>query len=96
MHKKNSCHASEQSEFPMKRVFFFEISDIEACDNQKKLFNHLQFLFDSHIDDYKSQFVDKKINQITIFLNFVIVIKYFHTTKLNHLLLKNLNMMFKL
>ena len=51
---------SKQSEFSTKRGFSFEISDTETCDNQKKLFNHSQFLFDFHADDYKPQRVDKK------------------------------------
>ena len=38
----------------------------------------------------------KKIDQAAIFLNFVAVIRYFHTKKLGRLSLKNLNMTFKL
>ena len=38
----------------------------------------------------------KKINQTMIFLNFVAVIKHFHTKKLNHLSLNNSNTTFKL
>ena len=60
MHKKNSRHASKQSEFPAKRGFSFEISNTKTCDNQKELFDHSQFSFDSRVDDYKSQRVDKK------------------------------------
>ena len=60
MHKKNSRYTSKQSEFLTKRDFFFEISDTETCDNPKKLFDHSQFSFDSHIDNYKPQRVNKK------------------------------------
>ena len=51
---------SKQSGFFAKRGFFFEISDTETCDNQKELFDYSQFLFDSRVDDYRSQRVDKK------------------------------------
>ena len=94
--KKNSRRASKQSEFLTKRGFFFEISDTEICDNQKKLFDHLQFLFDSHVENYRPQRVDKKNQSNDNILNFIIIIKYFYTKKLNFLLLKNSNMMFKL
>ena len=63
MHKKNSRCASKQSRFFLKRDFFFEIFDTKICDNQKKLFDYLQFLFNFHVDDYKSQRVNKK-NQL--------------------------------
>ena len=46
-----------------KTRFFFETSDIETCNNQKKLFDYSQFLFDFHVDNYKSQRVNKK-NQL--------------------------------
>ena len=61
--KKNLGHTSKQSEFSARRGFFFEISDIKTCDNQKKLFDYSQFLFDSRDDDYRPQRVDKK-NQL--------------------------------
>ena len=60
---KNSRCASKQSEFSAKRGFFLETSDTETCDNQKKLFDHSQFSFDSRVDNYRPQRVDKR-NQL--------------------------------
>ena len=60
MHKKKSRRTSKQSEFLARRGFFFEIFDTETCDNSKKLFDHSQFSFDSHVDDYRSQRVKQK------------------------------------
>ena len=51
---------SKQSGFFTKRDFFLEIPDIKTCDNQKELFDHSQFSFDSHADDYRPQRIDKK------------------------------------
>ena len=63
MYKKNLCYTSKQSEFFTKRGFFFEIPDTEICDNQKKLFDYSQFLFDFHVDNYRPQRVNKN-NQL--------------------------------
>ena len=43
-----------------KTRFFFETSDTKTCDNQKKLFDYSQFLFDLRVGNYKPQRVDKK------------------------------------
>ena len=51
---------SKQSEFFAKRGFSFEISDIGICDNQKELFDYSQFSFDSHVDGYRPQRVNKR------------------------------------
>ena len=58
--ERNSRRASKRPRFPAKRGFFFETSDTETCDNQKELFDHSQFSFDSRADDYRPQRVDKK------------------------------------
>ena len=58
--KRNSRCASKRPGFPAKRGFSFETPDTEICDNQKELFNHSQFLFDSRADDYRPQRVDKR------------------------------------
>ena len=58
--KKNLRCASKRSEFSAKRGFSFETSDIEACDNQKELFDYSQFSFDSRADGYRPQRVDKR------------------------------------
>ena len=58
--EKNLRHTSKRPEFSAKRGFSFETSDTEACDNQKELFDHSQFSFDFHADDYRPQRVDKR------------------------------------
>ena len=60
MHKKNLYFTSNQSGFSTKHDFFFEIFDIKTCNNQKKLFDYSQFSFDSCVDGYRPQRVNKK------------------------------------
>ena len=58
--KKNLRRASKWSEFFAKRGFSFETPNTETCDNQKELFDHSQFSFDSRADGYRPQRVGKK------------------------------------
>ena len=58
--EKNSRRTSKRSGFFAKRGFSFEISNTEACDNQKELFDHSQFSFDPRADGYRPQRVGKK------------------------------------
>ena len=60
MHKKKLTLCVKTIRIFRTTRFFFEIPDTEACDNQKKLFDHLQFSFDSHADNYRPQRVDKR------------------------------------
>ena len=94
--KRNLCCASKQSGFFTKHGFFFEISDTEICDNQKNYLIIHNFYLILTLTIIGRNASTKKIDQTAIFLNFVIIIKYFYTKKLNCLSLKNLNTTFKL
>ena len=60
MHKKKLMSYVKTIRIPHKTRFFFEIPDTETCDNQKELLDHSQFSFNFHVDDYRSQCVNKK------------------------------------
>ena len=62
MHKKTYVVHQNNKNSPQNAVFISEIPDTETYDNQKKLFDYLQFLFNFYADDYRPQRVNKKLN----------------------------------
>ena len=97
MHKKK-IHVVRQNNqnFSQNAVFFlkFLIQKLVIIKKNYLIIYNFYLIFILMIINHNVS--TKKINQMTIFLNFVIIIKYFHIKKLNHLSLKNPNTMFKL